>query len=76
MNSYFRQDGERAWSSHERISPTYQHVLDGAHTIHEKCWQGWVDHRLPQLYHERLGRMEAYWMAKGASKAAVADSNT
>lgn len=32
--------------------------------IHEKCWQGWVERRLAELFYERLGRMEGYWLAK------------
>ncbi|KIR38854.1 hypothetical protein I307_01559 [Cryptococcus deuterogattii 99/473] len=68
MNKYFSRDGPRPWAPldpiHESISPKYEHVEQGAHTIHEKCWQGWVERRLAELFHERLGRMEGYWLAK------------
>ncbi|WVO19305.1 uncharacterized protein IAS62_000584 [Cryptococcus decagattii] len=44
MNKYFSRDGPRPWAHldpiHERISPKYEHVTQGAHTIHGKCWQG------------------------------------
>ncbi|KIR54046.1 hypothetical protein I315_03670 [Cryptococcus gattii Ru294] len=51
MNKYFSRDGPRPWAPLDPI-------------IHEKCWQGWVERRLAELFYERLGRMEGYWLAK------------
>ncbi|KIR59690.1 hypothetical protein I314_04686 [Cryptococcus bacillisporus CA1873] len=51
MNKYSSRDGPRPWAPLDPI-------------IHEKCWQGWVERRLAELFYERLGRMERYWLAK------------
>ncbi|WWD16410.1 hypothetical protein CI109_100836 [Kwoniella shandongensis] len=65
LNKYYHSNGHQPWarldSKWQRIQPTYQHVMDGIHALHEKVWKDRVDPELRKLWYEKVVEMETFY---------------
>ncbi|ODN88799.1 hypothetical protein L198_06601 [Cryptococcus wingfieldii CBS 7118] len=65
LNKYFVHSGRRPWGrldgKYQRIQPTYEHVEDGIHALHEKVWEEGIDERIRALWFETLEEAEQFF---------------
>ncbi|WVQ77325.1 hypothetical protein IAR50_007009 [Cryptococcus sp. DSM 104548] len=65
LNKYFVQSGTRPWGrldgKYQRIQPTFKHVEDGIHALHEKVWEEGIDDRIRAIWFEKLEEAESFF---------------
>ncbi|OXB37949.1 glycosyl transferase family 8 protein [Cryptococcus neoformans] len=67
LNHYFRRDGPRPWRPlNHMFVTTFPRKVDleaGIHVLHDKMWLAHLDREVKEVWRQKLGRMEGYWLA-------------
>ncbi|KAK8861668.1 hypothetical protein IAR55_002491 [Kwoniella newhampshirensis] len=65
LNKYYQSGGPQPWGrldgKYQRIQPTYEHVGQGIHALHEKVWKDRIDPRLRNIWIEKVTEMEKFY---------------
>nr|KIR46228.1 glycosyl transferase family 8 protein [Cryptococcus bacillisporus CA1280] len=69
LNHYFRRDGPRPWKPlNHMFVTTFPRKVDleaGIYVLHDKMWLAHHDREIKEVWRQKLGRMEGYWLAMG-----------
>ncbi|WVQ82106.1 hypothetical protein IAT38_004234 [Cryptococcus sp. DSM 104549] len=74
MNHYFRRSGPKPWRPLDHVFvttfPTKKDLEYGIYLLHDKMWLHHLDRELKEVWRQKLGRMEGYWLAMGHGQEA------